>query len=126
MTVPMSRDDLSFWVRTPDQPPCAAPEGEIKADIAIVGGGFAGLSAAYHLIREQPGLDIVLVESQVVGSGASGRNTGILRPGVGGTILDLVRHHGADLARQLYQASLGAVEHVREMIQNESIDCELE
>lgn len=86
MTVPVPRNDFSFWVRTPDPTPCAALEGEVRADVAIVGGGFAGLSAAYHMMRENPAAEIVLVEAHSVGSGASGRNTGILRPGVGSTL----------------------------------------
>ena len=126
MTVQVARNDLSFWVDTPDRFPCAPLQGEARAEIAIVGGGFSGLSAAYHLIQERPDLDIVLLESEIVGCGASGRNTGILRPGVGGTILDLCRHHGQEGARRLYQASLGAVEHVRDMIRGERLACDLE
>ena len=61
-----------------------------------------------------------------MGAGASGRNTGILRPGVGGTILDLCRRFGPDGARRLYRASSLAVEHVRDIIRSERIACDLE
>jgi glycine/D-amino acid oxidase-like deaminating enzyme len=47
-----------------------------SVDVAIIGGGFAGLSAALHLKNSQPGLDIALVEAKHIGYGASGRNAG--------------------------------------------------
>src|SRR5918992_5491683 len=112
-TVRVSRTDLSFWAETPDQQPCAALAGDADCEIAVVGGGFAGLSAAYHLMRARPDRDIVLLESARVGSGASGRNTGMLGPRVGGTILDLCRRYGDIEAQRLYDLSLQAVEHVK-------------
>jgi gamma-glutamylputrescine oxidase len=126
MTVAVLRNDLSCWVRTPDPLPCAALAGEVRADVAIVGGGFAGLSAAYHLIRENPAADIVLVEANSVGSGASGRNTGILRPGVGGSFSALCKRVGDEEAKRLYAASVRAVDHVMAMIRDEQLDCEFE
>ena len=125
-SVAISREDVSFWVDTPDPLPCAPLEGDARCDIAIVGGGFAGLSAAYHLMRARPDLEIVLVESARVGSGASGRNTGMLGPRVGGSILDLVRRYGEVEARRLYQTSVDAVEHVASLIGSEGIACGLE
>lgn len=126
MTVPIQRDDLSFWVRSPDPLPCSALHGEEKADVAVVGGGFAGLSAAYHLSVENPALRIVLVEAQTVGSGASGRNTGILRPGVGGSFSALCRRLGEVEARRMYQATVRAVDRVIEMIRNDRLACDFE
>ncbi len=91
-----------------------------------MGAGFAGLSAAYHLARARPGLDVVVVEAAVAGAGASGRNTGILRPGVGGTVLDLCERFGERTARRLYAASVDAVHDVRTLIAAEGIRCDLE
>jgi gamma-glutamylputrescine oxidase len=91
-----------------------------------VGGGFAGLSAAYHLVRERPGLDVVLLEAGAVGCGASGRNTGMLGPRVGGMLGDLVRKFGESEGRRLYQFSLDAVSQVKEMIRGEGLACDLE
>src|SRR4051812_41163296 len=98
----------SFWDE--DAPLREPLAGTTRAQVAIVGGGFTGLSAAYHLNAERPDLDIVLVEAAHVGAGASGRSTGMLGPGVGGTILDLVRRFGRDGARAAFQATLEAVE----------------
>ncbi len=69
--------DKSFWLATygpyTPNPPLT---GHRRADIAIVGGGFTGLSTAYRLRRDCPGLDVAVLEAQVIGYGASGRNGG--------------------------------------------------
>lgn len=66
-----------FWSDVGD-PPDSAPEleGPIVADLVIVGGGFTGLWAALQALEEQPGLNVVLVEAQQCGFGASSRNGG--------------------------------------------------
>ena len=51
-------------------------DGDAEVDVAIVGAGFTGLWTAYHLLRDDPGLRVLVVERQVAGFGASGRNGG--------------------------------------------------
>ena len=126
MSVSLPREDVLFWVDTPDERPCPPLTGEATAAVAVVGGGFAGLSAAYHLARERPGPDVVLLEAARVGCGASGRNTGMLGPRVGGMLGDLVRKFGEAEGRRLYQFSLDAVLQVKELIRAEGLACELE
>jgi glycine/D-amino acid oxidase-like deaminating enzyme len=69
--------DTSFWLATygpyTPNPPL---EGEIRVDVAIIGGGFTGLSTAYHIKKDSPGLEIAVLEAEVIGFGASGRNGG--------------------------------------------------
>jgi glycine/D-amino acid oxidase-like deaminating enzyme len=48
----------------------------VEVDVAIVGGGFTGLSSAYHIKKAEPNLRVALLESEVIGFGASGRNVG--------------------------------------------------
>ncbi len=70
--------DLSLWHETTptDWTPRPALEGDVEADVAIVGAGFTGLWTAYYLTVAEPSLRVVVVESEVAGFGASGRNGG--------------------------------------------------
>lgn len=105
----------------------AAPaERRIEADVVVIGGGFAGLSAAYHLLRADPRRQVVLLEGQRIGFGASSRNTGMLTPGVGQNLAGLVRRFGQARARAMYAMSLKAVEYVAELTGREGIDAALE
>jgi glycine/D-amino acid oxidase-like deaminating enzyme len=69
--------DKSFWLATyGDYLPNPPLQGDLKVDIAIIGGGFTGLSAAYNLRKDDQGLSVAVLEGEVVGFGASGRNGG--------------------------------------------------
>lgn len=117
---------VPLWSEALPPPYPTFPGGTVRADIAIIGGGFAGLSAAYHLLDRRPGARVVVLEAGRIGAGASGHTTGMLGPGVGQSLVASVRRLGAPRARALYQATLRAVEDVRSLIINERIDCELE
>jgi glycine/D-amino acid oxidase-like deaminating enzyme len=77
------------------------PGGTVQADFAIVGGGFAGLSAALHLLQRRPGACVVVLEGEHIGAGASGRTTGMLGPGVGQNLLGLIERVGPERAQAL-------------------------
>ncbi len=69
--------DKSYWLATyGDYLPNPPLQGDLKVDIAIIGGGFTGLSAAYNLLKDDQGLSVAVLEGEVVGFGASGRNGG--------------------------------------------------
>jgi glycine/D-amino acid oxidase-like deaminating enzyme len=69
--------DKSFWLATyGEYTPNTPLKGELDVDVAIIGGGFTGLSTAYHLRRDEPTMKVVLLEAEVIGFGASGRNGG--------------------------------------------------
>ena len=91
-------------VSLPERPPF--PGGTIRADVAVIGAGLTGLSAAYHLLKHRPGLRLMVLEAGRIGAGASGRTTGMVGPGVGQSLAALVRRFGPEQARVLYAATL--------------------
>src|SRR4030042_4869162 len=70
--------EKSWWLETlpADLKANEALESSKKADVAIIGGGYTGLSTGYHLKLLEPKLDVRILESEVCGFGASGRNGG--------------------------------------------------
>jgi len=103
-----------------DRPPLRE---RIRSDICVVGGGYTGLSAALELAER--GYSVVLLEGYRIGSGASGRNGGVLGIGQRKDQDDLERWLGADAARVMWQLSLEANALVRERIARFGIDCDL-
>ncbi|HEY6760368.1 MAG TPA: FAD-binding oxidoreductase [Baekduia sp.] len=72
-------EPVSFWLDDlPERPADAPLRGPVDADLCIVGGGFTGLWAALHAKADDPSRDVVVLEADVVGGGASGRNGGFL------------------------------------------------
>jgi gamma-glutamylputrescine oxidase len=104
----------------PDHPPL---QGEARADVCVVGGGYAGLSAALHLA--QAGVDVVLLDANRVGWGASGRNGGQLSYGPRVDVRDLERLVGPDDARKVWDVSTEATRLVKRLIAEHAIDCDL-
>ncbi|MEA2229862.1 MAG: hypothetical protein QOF04_3492, partial [Solirubrobacteraceae bacterium] len=74
----------SLWLDTLGEPivPRPALRGAVDCDVAIVGGGFVGLWTAYSLIRADPSLRVVVVEAEIAGYGAAGRNAGFVSAGI--------------------------------------------
>lgn len=88
-------------------------------DVLIVGGGFNGVSTAFHLARR--GVKVVLLEEHVIGWGASGRNGGMALTGLKESFGTLIQKYGLGTAKEQYSASLEAVELVRGLIKKERL-----
>ena len=73
--------NTSYWFKEKPAEESAPLAQDMKVDIAIVGGGYSGLSSAWHLAKANPSLKIAIFEAKQVGSGASGRNGGMVLPG---------------------------------------------
>ena len=97
---------------------------EETCDVAIIGGGFTGLSTALHLVRDY-GVDVRLLESGHIGWGASGRNGGVC--GLAATKLSihaLVKRYGLEQAKRFYNSQLEGISLVGSLAADEGIDCE--
>ena len=117
---------VSFWQEMIDVTPGPPLAEDLACDVAIVGGGFTGLSVAYHLKKAWPDLEVVLIERAVVGHGASGRNGGFVMPLIGWDLLYAAHKLGEDAAGAAYRLMYDAVEHVKRMVAEHQIDCDLE
>lgn len=98
-------------------------EGEVTADICVVGAGYSGLSAALHLAEK--GFKVVVVEGAVVGWGASGRNGGQIVNGLNASLATIQRRHGdkaANFVGGLLQEGAGII---YDWVERYRIDCDL-
>jgi gamma-glutamylputrescine oxidase len=112
----------SYYEATVDRPPPAPPlVGRVRADVAVVGGGYAGLSAALELALR--GYSVVLLEARTVGWGASGRNGGQVIVGYAGEGA-IARQLSPEDARRAWDISVEGLNLVRERIERYGIDCD--
>ena len=116
----------SYWLGLDSYEPDAPFEGEMRADIVIVGGGFSGLWTAYHLLKEDPGMTVVVLEGSAVGYGASGRNGGFAMTLINRGLKDLVAAVGAEQARALHLAAEEAIDSIGRVCEAEKIDADLQ
>ncbi len=116
---------MSLWHTAPDLEwtPRPALPGDREADVAIVGAGYTGLWSAYYLLRADPTLRIAVVEAEVAGYGASGRNGGWCSALFPASAEKLARLPGSgrDAARAQHQAMVGSVDEVGRVTSQEQI-----
>ncbi len=113
-----------YEARAAAVPAYPALTGQHSAEVAIVGGGFAGLNTALALAeRGQQG--VLLLEAERIGFGASGRNGGFVFGGYSLGEAALLKQLGVERARALYQASVQGVNLVRRRVQQYAIGCDL-
>src|ERR1700691_4566180 len=114
--------ELNYWLTTVQMPAAPAqplPEG---ADVAIIGAGFTGLSAALSLAKR--GAKVVVLESETIGWGASSRNGGMVLTGLKLGVNKLISMYGRELTRRMYAASLETIDAVERIVKEENIDCD--
>lgn len=98
-------------------------EGDARVDVCIVGGGFTGLGAALHLARA--GRSVIVLESNSVGHGASGRCGGQAISGFRCSAVDLVARFGVDHAHRLNALAMEARAHLFDLIASAAIACDV-
>jgi glycine/D-amino acid oxidase-like deaminating enzyme len=117
-------EDYSFWLEDAGEPltPRPAMQRSEDVDVAILGGGYSGLWTAYYLLRAQPSLKVAIVEGEICGYGASGRNGGWCSPRFPVTAGAMTKRYGADAARAVLMALQQAVDEIRTICEQEEID----
>ncbi|MDY7115943.1 FAD-binding oxidoreductase [Halomonas sp. SSL-5] len=103
---------------------CPPLEGEVRADVCVVGGGITGCSAALELAER--GYSVVLLEAGEIGYGASGRSGGQILPGLGTDMASVEKALGREAAREIWQLSREAVRLTAERIERHAIPCDLQ
>jgi glycine/D-amino acid oxidase-like deaminating enzyme len=97
-------------------------DGDARASVAIVGGGFTGLSAALHLAEQ--GVDVRVLEAHEPGWGASGRNGGQVNPGLKSDPDQVERDFGPELGRRMVAMSWNAPNVVFDLVRRHQIQCD--
>jgi glycine/D-amino acid oxidase-like deaminating enzyme len=118
--------NISFWLD--DYPGDLTPRpplpGSTDADVAIVGGGYTGLWTAYYLKRADPSLRIVVLEAEICGFGASGRNGGWCSALFAGSRKKSAVRYGRRAAVEMQRAMFDTVEEVGRVLTSEGIDAD--
>jgi len=116
----------SYWAATAEAaPPDDGPlTGDIEADVAVIGGGYTGLSCAYHLAKA--GVKVAVLEANRPGWGCSGRNGSFSHGSLGRHgYSDWARLWGLDVARALFGEAAAGYATVRELIAEGNINCDV-
>jgi glycine/D-amino acid oxidase-like deaminating enzyme len=119
----MSITEKNYWLTTVSiptgDPARVLPD---SPDVAVVGAGFTGLSAARALA--QRGVRVVVLEAETFGWGASSRNGGMVLTGLKLLIPTLISRYGAETVRRMYAASLASIDCVENIVLEENISCD--
>ena len=112
-----------YWLDTaPEGPDRSGTEVGGEVDVAVVGAGLTGLSAALHLARK--GANVAIFERETVAWGASGRNGGMATPGMAIGFRDAIARYGFPTASTLYIAYYDAIDAIEKLVGEEGIDCD--
>ena len=118
----MTIQEKNFWLETVAAPRIPARELPQTADVAVIGGGYTGLSAARTLVKG--GARVAVLEAENVGWGASCRNGGMVLSGLKLGTSTLIARYGREASKRMYAASLESIDCVEAMVSEENIDCD--
>jgi len=125
MTAVSGARPVPLWIDSLDgnASPRPALSGSTFVDVAIVGGGFSGLWTAYYLLEKNPSLNILIIEKEYCGYGASGRNGGWCEGALAGGTEKYAKRSSLEDALRLERAMFETVDEIKRIIDLESIDC---
>ena len=118
----MTINEKTFWLETVEIPTPVARDFPQQADVAIIGAGFTGLSAARTLAKS--GASVAVLDAQTIGWGASSRNGGMVLTGLKLPASTLIARYGKEATARMYAASLESIDFVEELVREENIACD--
>ena len=118
----MSLKQSNYWLGTANLPAATAGDLPLRVDVAIVGAGFTGLSAARTLAKL--GAKVAVLEANSIGWGASSRNGGMVLTGMKLDVETLAGRYGMDATKRMYAASLASIDFVEQIVREEQIECD--
>lgn len=118
----MDFQQSNYWLTTASMPRGTAGDPPVQADVAVIGSGFTGLSAARTLAKR--GVNVLVLEANSIGWGASSRNGGMVLTGLKLSPQTLAARYGMELTRQMYAASLASIDLVEHIVTDENIACD--
>jgi glycine/D-amino acid oxidase-like deaminating enzyme len=114
--------EKTFWLDTVEIPRPAQREFPARVDVAVLGAGYTGLSAARSFAKS--GANVAVFESQTVGWGASSRNGGMVLTGLKLPAATLIRRYGKEVTARMYAASLESIDCVEQLVREENVACD--
>jgi glycine/D-amino acid oxidase-like deaminating enzyme len=118
----MGPKERNYWLTTTEFPKIESRPLPDRVDVAVLGAGYTGLSAARSLAKR--GANVAVLESETIGWGASSRNGGMVLTGMKLGVNQLISMYGRELTRRMYAASLATIDCVEQIIREEAIDCD--
>ena len=114
--------EKTFWLDTVDIPAATPRDFPQRADVAVIGAGFTGLSAARSLAKS--GASVAVFDSQTTGWGASSRNGGMVLTGLKLPAATLISRYGKQATARMFAASLESIDFVEQLVREENIACD--
>ena len=112
----------SYWAG--EQPAANPPlQQDVQVDVAIIGGGYTGLSTAWHMAKANPDLNIIILEAGQTGHGASGRNGGMVLPQTGLETLEIA--YDEETHKWTYDLTVDSMKSLKKLVDSTGMDCEL-
>lgn len=97
-------------------------EGDQHCDVVVIGGGYSGLSTAYHL--QENNYSTIVLEKDQIGAAASGRNGGEVLTGYLGTMENWAQKKGLEAAKQMWEMSISSIDLIESIIDKHNISCD--
>jgi glycine/D-amino acid oxidase-like deaminating enzyme/nitrite reductase/ring-hydroxylating ferredoxin subunit len=119
-----SGEDISFWIDSVKPLMYEPLNKDIETDILIIGGGLAGITTAYCLLKA--GKKVVLVEDGFIGSGESGRTTAHITCALDDRYYEIEKVFGEDGSKKAAESHIAAIEWIDKIVKEEQIDCDFE